>query len=86
MNDGKALIEIQRLARLDRIALTRHARQRMRERRARLDDIRRALATATAAIAQDRGGWRVEGGHDLDSDDLTVVVEIEADVIVITLF
>jgi hypothetical protein len=36
-------------------------------------------------MTQDRGGWRVEGGHDRDGDDLTVIVDIEADVIVITL-
>jgi hypothetical protein len=58
----------------------------MRERRAGLVDVRMALASATAAMTQDRGGWRVEGGRDRDGDDLTVIVDIEADVIVITLF
>ena len=37
-------------------------------------------------MAQDRGGWRVEGGCDRDGDELTVVIDLEADVIVITLF
>jgi len=69
-----------------RIALTDHAIRRMRERRAGLVDVRRALTSATAAMTQDRGGWRVEGGRDRDGDDLTVIVDIEADVIVITLF
>jgi hypothetical protein len=82
VNDTKALVEIQRLASLGRIALTDHAIRRMRERRAGLVDVRRALTSATAAMTQDRGGWRVDGGR--DGDNLTVIVDMEADVIVST--
>jgi hypothetical protein len=85
VNDTKALAEIQRLAGLDRIRFTRHAADRMDQRGAKRGDVRAALVSATAAFAQDRG-WRVEGGVDREGDDLTVIVDIEADVIVITLF
>jgi hypothetical protein len=47
---------------------------------------RRSARSAPPASSLDRGGWRVEGGRDRDGDDLTVIVDIEADVIVITLF
>jgi hypothetical protein len=74
------------LAALSRIAITDHARHRMLERRAKFLDVRRALMSATSAKTQDRSGWRVEGGLDRDGDELTVIVDIEAEVIVITLF
>ncbi len=86
-NDAKALAEIKRLARLDRIVITSHAGRRMSERSATLRDIRRALLTATAAVLQDgRDNFRVEGGVDLHGDDLMVICDLEADVIVVTLF
>jgi 2-methylaconitate cis-trans-isomerase PrpF len=85
VNDTTALAEIHRLAQLNRIRLTRHAAERMDQRRAKREDVRAALVSSTVAIAQERG-WRVEGGVDRDGDELTVVVDIEADVIVITLF
>jgi hypothetical protein len=80
-----ALAEIQRLAQLDRIILTRHALVRMDQRGAKRGDVRAALVSATTAVAQARGGWRVDG-CDRDGDALTVIVDLEADVIVITLF
>jgi hypothetical protein len=85
--DLAVLAEVQRLARLDRIVVTGHARKRMADRGAVKEDLRNALLTATAAIRQpDRGNWRIEGGADHDGDDLTVIVDLEADVIVVTLF
>lgn len=87
MNDTQALAEIQRLARLGRVRFTRHAFERMDERGATLRDVVAALVSATAAVHQpDRGTWRVEGGRDRVGDDLTVVVALEADVVVITVF
>lgn len=87
MNDARALAEIQRLCRLDRIVITRHANQRMNNRGASELDVRKALLTATAAIRQaDRDNWRVEGGVDTDGDDLTLICDIGVDVIVVTLF
>lgn len=87
MNDAKALAEIQRLAQLDRIVYSDHAQVRMVERNARPRDVRHALLTATAAVRQaDRQNWRVLGGADLGGDNLTAVVDIWADLIVVTIF
>jgi Domain of unknown function (DUF4258) len=85
VNDTTALAEIQRLAHLYRIRITNHAATRMAERGAAREDVRAALITATAALRQERGGWRCKG-RDLAGDDLTVIVDIEADVVVITIF
>jgi hypothetical protein len=86
-DDAEALAEIRRLARRDRIVMTAHARQRMFERGATPRDIRKALLTATTAIYQDdRNNWRLDGGVDTDGDDLMVICDLEADVIVVTLF
>lgn len=87
VNDAEALEMIQRLARFGRIAMTSHARRRMTERGARLQDVRRALLTATAAIPQDgRDTWRVNGGVDTDGDALALICDLEAEVVVVTLF
>ena len=74
-------------AQLDRIVYSDHAQVRMAERNARPGDIRHALLTATAARRQaDRQNWRVLGGADRGGDDLTAVVDIWADLIVVTIF
>jgi hypothetical protein len=87
LNDAKALAKIKRFARLDRIVITSHACRRMEERGATERDIRKALLTATAAIHQeDRDNWRVDGGVDIDGDDLMLICDLEEDVIVVTLF
>ncbi len=87
VNDAKALSKIQRFARRDRIVITTHARRRMEERGATERDIRKALLTATAAVPQDdRDNWRVDGGVDIDGDDLMLICDLEDDVVVVTLF
>ncbi len=86
MSDATALAEIQRLARLDRLVFTRHARERMTERGAERGDVRNALVTATDALRQERGTSRVTGGRDHDGDEMTVICDIETDVIVVTIF
>lgn len=86
--DGQAALDqIKRLAGGGQIVVTFHARGRMAERGATFEDIRRALTTAGRATWQaDRQNWKVEGGADLDGDEMTVIVDIEVDVIVVTLF
>ncbi len=50
-------------------------------------DIASGLATAAKATHQpDNDRWRIEGGHDVDGDDLTVIVRFEDGVIVVTAF
>ena len=51
------------------------------------NDIASGLATATRATYQaDNDRWRIEGGTDLDGDDLTVILAFEAGVIVVTAY
>lgn len=87
VNDAEALAEIRRLARLARVVITPHARKRMIERFATEQDVYKALRTATAAVRQEeRGNWRVAGGVDLDGDDLTLICDLDNDVVVVTVF
>ncbi|HWU86524.1 MAG TPA: DUF4258 domain-containing protein [Kofleriaceae bacterium] len=86
MHDPSALAEIHRLAHLNRIAFSTHAQRRLAERGAEREDVRVALTSSTSASRQDRGTWRVAGGRDRAGDELTVIVDIEADVIVVTIF
>jgi hypothetical protein len=86
LNETATLVEIQRLARRDRIVFTRHARERMVERGAERRDVRKALITASAAVWQDRRTWCVTGGRDHDGDGMTVICDIESDVIVVPIF
>lgn len=61
VNDAESLAEIQRLARLGRVRVTRHAADRMDERGVKPWDLVAALVSSTAAIPQsDRGAWRAE--------------------------
>jgi len=87
VGDAQALSEIKRLVRIGRVLYTQHARIRMIERGARRRDVENALLDATTATRQsDRDNWRVEGGADLDGDELTVIVALEADVVIVTVF
>lgn len=88
MSDAKTLAEIQRLAALpDRIRYRRHARQRMVERGTSKYDVKNALLTANDAAWQaQHQTWRITGGVDLNGDDLVCAVDLEDDVIVVTIF
>jgi hypothetical protein len=57
----------------------------MRERRVKFTDLVHALVNARQCTLQENDRWRVEGS-DLDGDELTVVVVLDAGVVVITLF
>jgi len=67
------------------VSFTRHARERMAARGAIAKDVLAALSGAGACEAADGGRWKVTG-PDLDGDDLTAVVAIEDDVVVVTVF
>jgi hypothetical protein len=81
----EALDAIHGHAAANRIEMTHHARQRMRERGVSYSDLRHALAKATGCHAEPEERWRVDGA-DLDGDDLSVVLVIEEGVVVVTLF
>jgi len=82
---AEALADVRGYAAAGRYRLTRHARQRCEERGATFDDVGHALTNARTCSAGEPGRWRV-GGPDLDADPLTLVVAIEAGVVVVTVF
>ena len=87
VTDAEALATIRRMVRRGDVRLTQHAHDRMDERGVEPEDVCNALVTATGATPEpERDRWKVTGGTDLDGDGLTVVVAIEADVIIVTLF
>ncbi len=85
MDASAALAGIRGYAAANRIRILRHAWQRMGERGTQYEDVRHALAGARRCRAADQGRWKVTG-DDLDGDELTLVVAIEAGVIVVTVY
>jgi hypothetical protein len=85
VGDARALDEIKKLAARNYIRFTSHAIARMRQRGANRADVKNALLSASDATWQtDHQSWHVTGGVDLDGDELSLAVDIEADVVVIT--
>ncbi|HET9931131.1 MAG TPA: DUF4258 domain-containing protein [Polyangiaceae bacterium] len=85
MSPAEALAEIRRAAIARRVRFSPHARQRMNQRFVRPPDVYCALESATACMATEQERWKV-AGPDRDGDELTMVVKIEGDVVVITVF
>lgn len=88
MGPEEALREAKGYAGANRIRIGAHARLRMRERGAQVGDLRRALMTAASAKASPDGPgrWIIQGGVDLDDEELTLVVVFEDECVVVTLF
>ena len=88
MTDREALALIKRLTRLGDIRFViPHAYESMAERNANEIDVINALTTAKSADYQSHNDrWRVDGGYDLEGYGLTVIVEIEDMVVVVTAF
>ena len=83
---AEALTAIRGLAGANRIVITSHAYQRMSQRGATVQDVHHALVNAPRCSWQpEKSTWKVESA-DLDGDALTLVVSIQSDVIVVTLF
>lgn len=81
------LARIQQAARYGRIILSRHAEEEADNANVQAQDIKHAVLTATTAIAQEQGKFRLEGGSDLDGDALAVVVrEIQPGLFIVTVF
>lgn len=57
----------------------------MGERGASVEDVRAALMDAQSCEAASDDRWRIEG-PDLDGDDVEMIVVVEDDVVVVTLF
>jgi hypothetical protein len=85
VNRKEAAEAIRFAASAGRIRFERHARQRMRERGVYREDVRNALTyLETCQPAKDER-WKV-AGPDLDGDTLSVLVAIEGDLAVITVY
>ncbi len=86
MTAAEALGEVRRLAAKGYVLISEHAELRMRQRGALRADVLHALVGATRARWQpEHERWRIDG-VDRDGDELACAVEIEADVIVVTIF
>ena len=81
----EALGVIRGMARAGRIFISGHARKRMRQRQVEFRDISDALTYATTCKAQADGSWKTSG-LDASRDELVVVVKIEDELVVVTLF
>jgi hypothetical protein len=64
---------------------TRHAHQRMYERGAQEADVIHALMGANRCVGEQPDCWKVTG-PDREGDPLTILVVLEAGVLVVTLF
>ena len=73
------MARVQQAAKLGILKTTNHSRARMEERNATVEDVRRAILTATVVIEQPKENTiRLEGGKDIDGEDLAVVVAEDA--------
>lgn len=86
MTPAEALRRIRGYARAGRVEFSRHAYERMGERGATAADVIHACSNATRCKASDQPERWKATGPDLDGDDLTVVVVLDAGVLVITIF
>lgn len=84
MTSEQALKEIKENAHWGRVYITAHARKRMRERFVFEDDIYEAIDTAYQCTP-DEENWCVTG-LDCDGDELTLVISIEGQNVIITIF
>lgn len=88
MTADEALRDVRGFAAAGRVRFTRHARTRAAERVGGSSvgelHVVHALKLATSCVPSD-AKWKVSG-PDLDGDELTAVVALEAGVIVVTVF
>lgn len=85
MGPTRARRRIRELARAGRWEFTSHALQSMVERDASVEDVFVVLTTAKACHGLPGGRWKLSGPDRL-GDVLTLIVELHADVVVVTLY
>jgi hypothetical protein len=81
MNPSRARDRIRELVRHNHYDLTVHATDRLVERDLVSEDVQSALVHSEASWLQEDGTWKVQG-PDLDDQILTLIVDIQARVIV----
>jgi hypothetical protein len=85
MSPSEALSDIGGYAAAHRITLTRHAERRAQQRGAQYEDIRHGLMTASRCTWQENGCWRVIA-TDREGDELILIVALDGEDIIVTLF
>lgn len=80
-----ALKDINGYAAANRVTLTDHAERRARQRNASISDIRHGLMTAQTCKDQGDGTWKVFS-EDLDGDELVLIVVLQGEDLVVTVF
>lgn len=85
MTPSEALVEINNAGLRGVFRLSSHATDRMAERGARFQDVRHGLKTATACRLQKNGRWHLLS-TDMDGDELELIVAIDPDVLVVTIY
>lgn len=90
MTPNEVLSYVAGAARLGRVSVIRHARERMQQRNLNQRDLYNALQTAKVATFDAERGyegrWLLSEGKALDGDDLDVAVELDGDVVVVTVW
>jgi len=78
MTEAEALAVARVAASLRLLFFSRHAEERMGQRRVRARDVSRAiLSTKHATWRAKEGNWKFSGGRDVDGEDLDVGVAFE---------
>jgi hypothetical protein len=85
MGPTRARRRIRELARAGRWEFTSHALESLIDRDATVDDVFVVLTTAKACHSEPNGRWRLSGSDRL-GDPLTLIVQLQAQVVVVTLF
>ena len=85
MKPARALARIRRLAREGRLEITHYAELKMIERSVAPWDLAHALAHASSCRAQGNRRWRVLGPAP-DDEEMCAAVEIQATVVVVTVY
>ena len=85
MSPTRARRRIRELARTGRWEFTSHALESLVDRDASVEDVFAVLTNAKACHSVAGGRWRL-GGIDRLGDPLTLIVELHARVVVVTLF
>lgn len=90
MTPEQVLSYVAGAARLGRVSVSRHARVRMQQRNLNQRDLYNALQTAKVATLDPERGyegrWLLSEGKALDGDELDVAVELDGDVVVVTVW
>lgn len=84
----EALDQVRRAGTTGRFFVSLHARDHEHRviRNIQRADVQETLRSAKSAKQQKNKRWKIEGGTDIDGDDVTLIVVFDAGVVVVTVF